>query len=106
MMNYPPWATWNQQTPKVRTAPLTIPPYLQYYNNGVSPTAPFRPQGLGSFIPSVQSYNRGTPSEQQGYEGYLSDELGIHPQDVGWLMQRLAPHAYQRGPKWASAANP
>ena len=99
-MNYPPWASWaNAATQKKKALPN--PPYLQYLRGQSGSLAPYRPAGLGNVVPSVQQFSRANPSEQKGYAGWLNDEMGLPPEDVFWLMNRLAPRGYTAGPRWA-----
>ena len=53
-------------------------------------------------VPSIQSWNRLAPSEQQGAMGYWEDELGVHAPDVAFTMNRLAPRTgFKFAPKWS-----
>lgn len=91
----PPWATTAQGAPR--------PPWLSYLTGATKQVAPYRPPTL-PYLPSVQQLNQLNPSERSGYGGYLSDNksgLGLHPEDVYWLMQKLAPRGYSAGPRWA-----
>lgn len=56
----------------------------------------------GETLPSYQRWNRLAPSEQQGYQGYLQDSLGVNSNDVMDLMQKLRPGASFGGqaPRW------
>ena len=54
-------------------------------------------------MPSIQRFNRLMPSEQQGYTGYLEDELQVDSNDVYGMMQRLAPKGagmFSQRPRW------
>lgn len=95
MMNYPPWAT-AKGAPKL--------PWMRYATGETDQMNPYRPSALGGVIPSVQRFGRLNPSEQTGYAAYVADNkygLGLAPQDVFWLMNRLAPRGYTTGPRWA-----
>lgn len=109
MMNfaYPKW----MQPQTGQPTPLTMPGMQYLLNQGGQrrPPASAQTQGFGSYLPSIQTFNNVNPSNQDYYQSYVADNvsgLGMNPNDVGWLMKRLAPHAYQRGPKWASMGNP
>lgn len=97
MMNWPPWA-YGTQAAQQRRLPQV--PWLQYASGQMSQLPAYRPPGLGT-VPSVQQWGRLNPSEQAGYGGYVADELGLWPEDVGWLMKRLAPQGYRQMPRWA-----
>jgi hypothetical protein len=66
------------------------------YNS--TPNVPFFPNfgiatnGGQSLIPSAQRYNSLLPSEQQNFQGALTDEFGAQPNDVLSLSQQLMPH--------------
>jgi hypothetical protein len=66
------------------------------YNS--TPNVPFFPNfgiatnGGQSLIPSAQRYNSLLPSEQQNFQGALTDEFGVQPNDVLSMSQQLMPH--------------
>lgn len=67
----------------------------------------FNPGGYfgpgGETLPSYQRYQHLAPSEQQGYTGYLQDTLGVNPQDVYGLMDKLKPTTSfgSAAPRWS-----
>lgn len=100
-MNWPPWAYGTQASPQAQAKrPLPNVPWRQYATGQMAMLPPYRPTGLG-VVPSIQQWGRFTPSEQAGYGGFVSDELGLWPEDVGWLMKKLAPQGYRQMPRWA-----
>lgn len=71
----------------------------QRSGGGFNPGGQFGPGK--NVLPSVQRWNRLAPSEQQGYTGYLEDELGVYSGDVFDLMNRLRPRgAVNATPRW------
>ncbi|MGH2713302.1 MAG: hypothetical protein ACRDM7_05355 [Thermoleophilaceae bacterium] len=93
----PAWASGSLLDERKKRAPQ--PPFISYLR-GDQGVQPYAPPNLG-YVPSAQRFERLAPSEQQGYAGYLEDELGLHAPDVFALMDKLRPRgAMSSIPRW------